>query len=95
VLTHFPGRRVLFRQNRNIALIENGKPTLGVVYAPVMKVMYSAEKGKAWKRVDQPVALPVLTHFPGRRVLFRQNRNGGIQRLQALSVTASSPLISR
>jgi 3'(2'), 5'-bisphosphate nucleotidase len=32
-----------------IALIENGKPTLGVVYAPVMKVMYSAEKGKAWK----------------------------------------------
>ena len=33
----------------NIALIENGKPTLGVVYAPVMKVMYSAEKGKAWK----------------------------------------------
>ncbi|MGK3042849.1 3'(2'),5'-bisphosphate nucleotidase CysQ [Klebsiella michiganensis] len=33
----------------NIALIENGKPILGVVYAPVMKVMYSAEKGKAWK----------------------------------------------
>ena len=33
----------------NIALIENGKPILGVVYAPVMKVMYGAEKGKAWK----------------------------------------------
>ena len=33
----------------NIALIENGKPTLGVVYAPVMKVMYSAQNGKAWK----------------------------------------------
>ena len=26
-----------------------GKPTLGVVYAPVMKVMYSAQNGKAWK----------------------------------------------
>jgi 3'(2'), 5'-bisphosphate nucleotidase len=33
----------------NIALIENGKPVLGVVYAPVMKVMYSAHEGKAWK----------------------------------------------
>ena len=34
----------------NIALIENGKPTLGVVYAPVMKVMYSAQNGKAGKK---------------------------------------------
>ncbi len=33
----------------NIALIENGKPVLGVVYAPVLKVMYSAAEGKAWK----------------------------------------------
>jgi 3'(2'), 5'-bisphosphate nucleotidase len=33
----------------NIALIEDGKPVLGVVYAPVLKVMYSAAEGKAWK----------------------------------------------
>ena len=33
----------------NIALIENGKPVLGVVYAPVLNVMYSAAEGKAWK----------------------------------------------
>ncbi|WP_213841851.1 3'(2'),5'-bisphosphate nucleotidase CysQ [Enterobacter hormaechei] len=33
----------------NIALIEKGKAVLGVVYAPVMKVMYSAAEGKAWK----------------------------------------------
>ncbi|POU04268.1 MULTISPECIES: 3'(2'),5'-bisphosphate nucleotidase CysQ [Enterobacteriaceae] len=33
----------------NIALIEAGKPVLGVVYAPVLKVMYSAAEGKAWK----------------------------------------------
>ena len=33
----------------NIALIEKGKPVLGVVYAPVMKVMYCAAEGKAWK----------------------------------------------
>lgn len=33
----------------NIALIEEGKPVLGVVYAPVLNVMYSAADGKAWK----------------------------------------------
>lgn len=33
----------------NIALIDNGKPVLGVVYAPVLRVMYSAADGKAWK----------------------------------------------
>ena len=33
----------------NIALIDNGKPVLGVVYAPVMNVMYSAAEGKARK----------------------------------------------
>ena len=33
----------------NIALIDNGKPVLGVVYTPVMDVMYSAAEGKAWK----------------------------------------------
>ncbi|XNM55460.1 3'(2'),5'-bisphosphate nucleotidase CysQ [Escherichia coli] len=33
----------------NIALIDHGKPILGVVYAPVMNVMYSAAEGEAWK----------------------------------------------
>ncbi|HKS33848.1 MAG TPA: 3'(2'),5'-bisphosphate nucleotidase CysQ [Enterobacteriaceae bacterium] len=33
----------------NIALIDNGKPVLGVVYTPVTQVMYSAAEGKAWK----------------------------------------------
>lgn len=33
----------------NIALIEHGKPVLGVVYAPALGVMYSAAEGKAWK----------------------------------------------
>lgn len=33
----------------NIALIEDGKPVLGVVYAPVLGIMYSAAEGKAWK----------------------------------------------
>ncbi|XNM50640.1 3'(2'),5'-bisphosphate nucleotidase CysQ [Escherichia coli] len=33
----------------NSSLIDHGKPILGVVYAPVMNVMYSAAEGKAWK----------------------------------------------
>ncbi|WP_310608528.1 3'(2'),5'-bisphosphate nucleotidase CysQ [Buttiauxella brennerae] len=33
----------------NIALIEKGRAVLGVVYAPVLNVMYSAAEGKAWK----------------------------------------------
>ncbi|MBA0036018.1 3'(2'),5'-bisphosphate nucleotidase CysQ [Pantoea sp. BIGb0393] len=35
----------------NIALIDKGKPVLGVVYAPVLGVMYSAADNKAWKEV--------------------------------------------
>lgn len=33
----------------NIALIENGKPVLGVVFAPASNIMYAAADGKAWK----------------------------------------------
>ena len=33
----------------NIALIEQGKPVLGVVYAPALGVIYAAAEGKAWK----------------------------------------------
>lgn len=33
----------------NIALIDKGKAVLGVVYAPVLNIMYSAAEGKAWK----------------------------------------------
>lgn len=35
----------------NIALVEDGEPVLGVVYAPVLDVMYTAAKGLgAWRR---------------------------------------------
>lgn len=36
----------------NIALIEDGKPVLGVVYAPVTDRLYAAAGGKAW-RIDE------------------------------------------
>ncbi|EKT61130.1 3'(2'),5'-bisphosphate nucleotidase CysQ [Providencia burhodogranariea] len=34
----------------NIALIENGTPVMGVVYAPAKGLLYYAEGGQAWKK---------------------------------------------
>ncbi len=60
----------------NIALIDHGKPILGVVYAPVMNVMYNAADGKAWKEEcgvrkqiqvrDARPPLVVISRFPCR-----------------------------
>lgn len=49
----------------NIALIEQGKPVLGVVYAPVLKVMYYAAEGKAGKRCG--VRKRIQVRMPARR----------------------------
>ena len=44
----------------NIALIEDHKPTLGVVYAPVIKALYSASRGQgAYKRVADGAAIGI------------------------------------
>ncbi len=42
----------------NIALIERGKSILGVVYAPAMKLLYSAAEGRAWKE-ERGNCLPI------------------------------------
>ena len=39
----------------NIALIENGKPILGVIYVPVTSVLYYASKEGAFKKVNNIV----------------------------------------
>jgi 3'(2'), 5'-bisphosphate nucleotidase len=52
----------------NIALIENGKPTLGVVYAPALGALYAAAKGQGAFKVDeagQRTPLQVTAHTPG------------------------------
>lgn len=36
----------------NISLIENGIPTLGVIYAPFFDILYSAYDGKSWKETQ-------------------------------------------
>lgn len=51
----------------NIALIENGRPVLGVVYAPVLDVAYLAAKGVGAFKVANCVRTPVrvATHAEG------------------------------
>ncbi|SFN04434.1 3'(2'), 5'-bisphosphate nucleotidase [Izhakiella capsodis] len=59
----------------NIALIEAGKPVMGVVYVPATGVMYLAEKGKAWK--DQNgcrVQIRVCDAIPPLVVVSRSHR---------------------
>ena len=43
----------------NIALVEDGRPVLGVVHVPVLGVTYWAEAGAAWKQVgdDAPASI--------------------------------------
>jgi 3'(2'), 5'-bisphosphate nucleotidase len=46
----------------NIALIENRRPILGVVYAPAKNLMYSAEAGRgAWKQNGNPTPVLIKT----------------------------------
>ncbi|MBT0717456.1 3'(2'),5'-bisphosphate nucleotidase CysQ [Rosenbergiella epipactidis] len=61
----------------NIALIENGKPILGVVYAPVLDELYCAAEGKAWKEEKAGERHPIsVTHAqPPLVVVSRSHAN--------------------
>lgn len=61
----------------NIALIEKGHAVLGVVYAPVLNVLYSAAEGKAWKE-ENGVRLPIQTQDtrPPLVVVSRSHADG-------------------
>lgn len=64
----------------NIALIEQGKPVLGVVYAPALGVMYSAFQGTAWKEQNgdcQPIQ--VCDARPPLVVISRSHSDGELQ----------------
>ncbi len=44
----------------NVALIENGEPTVGLLYVPAIHTLYGAEKGKgAWKQIRSNPAVPI------------------------------------
>ena len=61
----------------NIALIQNGKPILGVVYAPILKVAYFAASGQgAWKQVDDAKPQPIqVRKSPPESVVVARSRS--------------------
>lgn len=86
------GTREFIRRNGefsvNIALIEHGKPVLGVVTAPALDLSYFASKGQgAWKQIGQhdPVAIHVrpAPNGEGELTVARSRCPQVSQRLQA------------
>lgn len=61
----------------NIALIENGRPVLGVVYAPVLKIAYYAAREQgAWKQIeDRPPQQIRVREAPEDSVIVARSRS--------------------
>ncbi|BAH83030.1 3'(2'),5'-bisphosphate nucleotidase CysQ [Candidatus Ishikawella capsulata] len=58
----------------NIALIKNGNPVIGVVYAPVLDLLYFAHEKKAWKEVNkQKIKLCVVNNYPPLVLISRSH----------------------
>lgn len=71
----------------NIALIENGVPMLGVVYAPVLDVCYYAARGQGAfvQRADQPAkAIHAAEHRVGAAIRVVASRSHSDARTAAL-----------
>lgn len=61
----------------NIALIDNGKPVIGVVYVPVSNKIYAAAYGKAWciNESGEEQAIEVKKAYPPLVVVSRSQGN--------------------
>ncbi|MXP56387.1 3'(2'),5'-bisphosphate nucleotidase CysQ [Pantoea sp. Mhis] len=67
----------------NIALIEYGKPTLGVIYAPILNTIYAANSGKAWKEKDgHKIKICVKKSYPPLITLSRSHSNKNSKELK-------------
>lgn len=68
-----------------IALVDNNKPTMGVVYGPVSGVTYYAYCGKgAWKIPDMSDSVKIHTHKheqPGQSIAIAISRRQDINRI--------------
>lgn len=65
----------------NIALIENGKPVLGVVYVPVEQSLYFTHKYKAYKRKLTSVLEPVDNILNSAVGLTKRNTDSEVIRV--------------
>jgi 3'(2'), 5'-bisphosphate nucleotidase len=71
----------------NIALIENGAPVLGVVYAPVLEVSYYAARGAgAFMQRGNSAVLPISVkpHVAGKTIKVVASRSHSDARTEAL-----------
>jgi 3'(2'), 5'-bisphosphate nucleotidase len=59
----------------NIALIENDRPVLGVVYAPVIDKLYFAARGNGSYRMDGKVTTPIKIAAKTERTRFVVSRD--------------------
>jgi 3'(2'), 5'-bisphosphate nucleotidase len=70
----------------NIALIEDGEPVLGVVYAPALNLMYAAGKGLGSWRTQGDGAAVRIYHLPpesDRPLVVIESRSHGSSELEA------------
>lgn len=70
----------------NIALVEDGEPVLGVVYAPALEMMYTAAKGLgAWRRGPDGVDVRIFHQppEPDRALTVVESRSHGSAELEA------------
>lgn len=79
----------------NIALIDKGKAVLGVVYSPVLNVMYSAAEGKAW-REEQGLrkAIQIKDARPPLVVVSRSHTDGDTELKEYLQLLGEHQTIS-
>ncbi len=64
----------------NIALIENGEPTIGVIYAPVLETTYGGCRGDgAWKQIGDEADnnIYVRDFFPPRPIVAGSRSHSG------------------
>ncbi len=76
----------------NIALIEDGEPVLGVVYAPALDLMYTAAKGLGAWRTGSDGTLVRIFHLPpepDRPLVVIESRSHGSPALEAYLRTIS------
>lgn len=74
----------------NVALIEQGDPVLGVVYAPALDLLYVAGRGLgAWKRERGGEARRVTSHppVPGTPLVVAESRSHPSSELEAYLAT--------
>ncbi|MDR0807277.1 MAG: 3'(2'),5'-bisphosphate nucleotidase CysQ [Enterobacteriaceae bacterium] len=68
----------------NIALIEQGVPVMGVVYAPVLDVLYAAEGNRVWKETaGERQAIAAHIAYPPKVVCSRSHRDEKLEQFLA------------